>query len=127
MLDRYLRAIVEITRQARSETALQIKLEHLLSRLLADFDIPYQPFANETLKSQGLSQVDSTRPDSLFGHVVLDYKAPRLLITSGKELRKAQEQVERYLDSVTGKDHAEDAQRGAGVLWDGASLCFLPL
>ncbi|HCC58270.1 MAG TPA: hypothetical protein DEQ47_13630 [Solibacterales bacterium] len=64
MLEDYVQKIDAITRQARSETSLQIKLEYLLSELLALFEIPYEPSINETLKSQGLSQVDSTRPGS---------------------------------------------------------------
>jgi hypothetical protein len=96
LLEDYVQKIDAITRQARSETSLQIKLEHSLSELLAQFNIPYEPSVNETLKSQGLSQVDSTRPDSLFGHVVLDYKAPRLL-SADRELKKAKQQIEGYL------------------------------
>jgi len=95
----------------------------LLSELLAAFDIPYEPSVNETLKSQGLSQADSTRPDSLFGHVVLDYKAPRLLATP-KEFQKAKQQIEGYLDAVTGADHLVECQKWGGILWDGASLAF---
>lgn len=123
MLDEYVRKIAAITQKAGSETALQIKLEQLLSELLAAFDIPYDPSVNETLKSQGLSQVDSTRPDSLFGHVVLDYKAPRLL-TAPKEFQKAKRQIQGYLDAVTGADHSVECQKWGGILWDGASLAF---
>ena len=111
MLDQYVTQIEAITRQARSETGLQIKLETLLRDLLARFDIAYEPSVNETLKSQGLSQVDSTRPDSLFGHVVLDYKAPDLL-SAATEFAKAKQQIEDYLNSVTGRDHAVEAKSG---------------
>jgi len=123
MLEEYVQKIEAITRQARSESGLQIKLEQLLSELLGDFDIPYNPSVNESLRSQGLSQVDSTRPDSLFGHVVLDYKAPRLL-TAPREFQKAKRQIEEYLNSVTGPDHAGESQKWAGILWDGASIAF---
>src|SRR5882672_7895393 len=97
MLEQYVQRIEQITRDARSETSLQIKLEHLLAELLEHHGITYNPFVNETLKSQGLSQVDSTRPDSLFGHVVLDYKSPRLF-SSARELSKAKQQIEGYLN-----------------------------
>lgn len=123
MLDEYVKRIDAITLKAGSETALQIKLEQLLSELLAAFDISYEPSVNETLKSQGLSQADSTRPDSLFGHVVLDYKTPRLLATP-KEFQKAKQQIEDYLDAVTGADHLVECQKWGGILWDGASLAF---
>lgn len=39
MLEEYVQKIEVITRQAKSETGLQIKLEQLLSELLAHFDI----------------------------------------------------------------------------------------
>jgi hypothetical protein len=123
VLEHYVQKIAAITRQARSETSLQIKLERLLSELLWDFDIRYEPSVNETLKSLGLSQVDSTRPDSLFGHVVLDYKAPHLL-AAPKEFQKAKQQIEGYLDTATGADHTVECQKWAGILWDGACLAF---
>ncbi|HEX3948227.1 MAG TPA: N-6 DNA methylase [Steroidobacteraceae bacterium] len=123
MLEQYVGKIEAITRQARSETSLQIKLEVLLSELLASYDISYEPSVNETLKAQGFSQVDSTRPDSLFGHVVLDYKAPHLL-SSVKEFQKAKQQIEGYLNNVTSNDLLIEGQKWAGVLWDGASLSF---
>jgi hypothetical protein len=123
MLDKFVTEIETITRQARSETALQIKLEALLGNLLAQFDIAYEPSVNETPKSQGLSQVDSTRPDSLFGHVVLDYKAPHLL-SAVIEFAKAKQQIGDYLDSVSGGDHLVEAQKWAGILWDGSSIAF---
>lgn len=85
MLEKFLERFQEASDESRSETALQVRLEALLAELLSAYGISYKPSVNETLKSLGLSQVDSTRPDSLFGHVVLDYKAPRLL-SSAKEL-----------------------------------------
>ncbi len=123
MLEQYLERIKEITREARSETSLQIKLEPLLTELLGRFDITYKPSVNETLKSLGLSQVDSTRPDSLFGHVVLDYKAPGLL-SSPRDLAKSKQQIEGYLDSASGGANQQESVLWAGILWDGASLCF---
>src|SRR5271165_6743537 len=76
MLEQYVKRIERITLEARSETSLQVKLEPLLTDLLREFKITYKASVNETLKSLGISQADSTRPDSLFGHVVLDYKSP---------------------------------------------------
>jgi hypothetical protein len=123
MLGEYVERIRKITREARSETSLQIKLEPLLTELLVHFGVAYNPSVNETLGSLGLSQVDSTRPDSLFGHVVLDYKAPRLL-SSPRELSTAKQQIEGYLDSVSGGASRPEGLLWAGVLWDGACLCF---
>lgn len=122
VLEPYVKRIRQITSDARSETGLQIKLEALLAELLTEFGITYKPSINETLKSQGLSQADSARPDSLFGHVVLDYKAPNLL-SPARELSIAKGQIEGYLNAASG-GRAEDSLRWAGILWDGSSLCF---
>jgi len=71
MLEQFVERIAEITRKARSETSLQVKLEPLLTELLAGYGIPYEPAVDERLNAQGLSRVDSTRPDSLFGQGLL--------------------------------------------------------
>lgn len=123
LLEKYVQRIRQVTREARSEGSLQVSLEPLLVELLRHFGVAYRPSVNETLKSLGISQTDSTRPDSLFGHVVLDYKAPRLL-SSPKELSGAKEQIEGYLDSASGGPVREESLLWAGILWDGASLCF---
>lgn len=125
MLEEFVKQIAVITRKSKSEASLQIKLEAVLSEMLSLYGIEYQPSVNEALSSLGFKfkQVDSTKPDSLFGHVVLDYKAPNLLKKS-KELLKAKKQIVGYLDKVTGKDHTNEAQQWAGILWDGASLAF---
>jgi hypothetical protein len=123
MLQQFVEQIRQAVRVAHSETGLQIRLEPILVDLLGRFNVPYNPAANETLKSLGLSQVDSSRPDSLFGHVVLDYKTPGLL-SSPRELIAAKKQIEGYLD---GSSHGADwpeARAWSGILWDGESLCF---
>lgn len=112
--------IRRITEEARTEAALQVKLEGILADLLKAVGIDHEPAVNESLRSQGISQSDSARPDSLFGHVVLDYKAPRLL-SSPRELGRAKTQIEEYLQSTS---FLNEPQKWAGVLWDGASLCF---
>jgi len=76
--------IKRIAGTAGSEAKLQIGLEPLLKELLAIPGIRYNPVVNETLRSLGYSQVSSDRPDSLFGHVVLDYKNPGTLAVPQK-------------------------------------------
>lgn len=116
----YAARIRRITEDAHSESALQVKLEGVLADLLKAVGVDYDPAVNESLRSQGISQSDSSRPDSLFGHVVLDYKAPHLLSTP-RELERAKAQVEQYLQSTS---FLNEPQKWAGVLWDGTSLCF---
>lgn len=126
MLQPYLDRIRTITQSAEnSETKLQIGLEQILNEMLAEYQIPYDPTVDESLKAQGLSQVSSGRPDSLFGHVVLDYKAPGTLAVAS-QIPKVKEQIEGYLDDITsGHDQApEECEKWAGILWDGYYLIF---
>lgn len=123
MLSQYVESIRQAARQVRSEMGLQVRLEPILVEILGRFKIAYNPAVNETLKSLGLSQMDSSRPDSLFGHVVLDYKTPGLL-ASARQLSEAKTQIEGYLNvSATGASWPE-ALLWSGILWDGESLCF---
>jgi len=115
-----------IAETAGSEAKLQIGLEPQLKELLAAHGIPYNPVVNEALRKLGYSQVSSDRPDSLFGHVVLDYKSPGDLAVPQK-FAEAKEQIERYLNTVTGggpKFNPGECAKWAGVLWDGFHLAF---
>ena len=68
------------------------------------------------------------RPDSLFGHVILDYKAPGVLKTTAG-LRKAKEQVvEDYLNPACSRAEVfdpEEAEKWAGILLDGRNVTFV--
>jgi len=121
----YVKRINEATRKARSESKLEGELNQILKECLAEFGIAFDPHVNETLKSMGLSQVDADRPDGVFGHIVYDYKAPRVL-SSAKDLQEAKEQIERYLDGITGGHEAapEACANWFGYLCDGASLAY---
>ncbi len=111
-----------IAETSGSEAKLQIELEAKLKELLASNGIEYSPAVDESLKKLGFSRVSSGRPDSMFGHVVLDYKEPGLL-GNNTELEKSKTQIERYLNEVS-KDESEDASKWAGVLWDGFHITF---
>ena len=126
MLYSIVQRVRRIAETAGSEAKLQIELEPLLKGLLAARGIPYNPAVNETLRKLGYSQVSSDRPDSLFGHVVLDYKDPGVLAVPRK-LADAKEQIERYLNTVTGGGpsfNPEECVKWAGILWDGFHLAF---
>jgi len=125
-IKQYLKPIKEAVKKSRSETKLEIQLHQILKEILAEFGIKYDPYVNETLKSMGLGQVNADRPDGVFGHIVYDYKAPKLL-ESPHELQKAKKQIVKYLDGVTDGGHAsnpEECTMWAGYLWDGASFVF---
>jgi hypothetical protein len=115
-----------IAETAGSEAKLQIELEQQLKELLAAHGISYNPTVNETLRRLGYSQISSDRPDSLFGHIVLDYKRPGDLAIPQK-LAEAEGQIERYLNTVTDGGpsfNPEESAKWAGVLWDGFHLVF---
>jgi hypothetical protein len=118
--------VLRIAETAGSEAKLQIGLEPILQGLLAQHRIKYDPAVNESLTRLGFSQMSSERPDSLFGHVVLDYKDPGLLARP-QELAKAESQVESYLNEVTDGGpsfNPGESAKWAGVLWDGYHLTF---
>lgn len=126
-LSEYVQRIQKITKRARrSESKLEIGLSQVLKEMLGDFGIEYDPYVNESLKSMGLSQMNSDRPDGVFGHIVHDYKAPNLL-SKPTELKKAKNQIIKYLNAVTDGGHAtkpEECAKWIGYLWDGVSLFF---
>lgn len=122
--DSIVQRVHRIAETASSEAKLQTELEPQLKELLAAHGISYNPVVNETLRKPGYSQVSSDRPDSLFGHVVLDYKSPGDLGIP-QELAKAKEQIERYLNTVTDDGpsfNPGECAKWAGVLWDGFHL-----
>jgi hypothetical protein len=121
--------ILRAARQATSEAGLQFALDGILRQLLALYDVDYTPAINTRFAAVGLSEVSSDRPDSLFGHVILDYKFPGTL-ADAKRFADAKAQVNRYLDVAAGGGGAgggpaaPGAARWAGILWDGRHIAF---
>lgn len=117
--------IRNVANNARSEAKLEGELNQILKECLGDFGIAFDPHVNETLKSMGLSRVDADRPDGVFGHIVYDYKAPGTL-SSVKDLQSSKEQIESYLDSITGGHSVNPIACGNwfGYLCDGISFVY---
>jgi len=124
-LTEYVNRIKVVAETARSESKLEGEFNQILKECLADFGIDFDPHVNETLKSMGLSQIDADRPDGVFGHIVYDYKAPGVL-SSVKKLQKAKQQVERYLDRITGGHGSDstDCRQWFGYVCDGITLVY---
>lgn len=124
-LSEYIQQINKIAKTARSESKLEGEFNQVLKECLANFGIDFDPHVNETLKSMGLSQVNADRPDGVFGHIVYDYKAPKIL-SSAKEQNKAKKQVERYLDQITGGHDANspECRKWFGYVCDGITLLY---
>ena len=124
-LSTYVNEIAEAARVARTESQLEGELNHILKRCLHRFGVQFTPHVNETLKKLGLSQVSSTRPDGVFGHIVYDYKAPGTLVSPGR-LAAAKRQLEGYLDAITA-GHRTDAavcRKWFGYITDGRLLVY---
>lgn len=121
----YVSRIRTIASRARSESKLEGGVNQILKECLAEFGIDFDPHVNETLKSLGLSQVDSDRPDGVFGHVVFDYKRPGRL-SNPSDLQQAKSKLEEYLDTITGGHgaHATECLAWFGYLIDGLSLTY---
>lgn len=124
-LSTYILRIAEIAEKAKSESKLEGEFNQILKECLHEFGIPFDPHVNETLKSMGLSQIDADRPDGVFGHIVYDYKAPGVL-SSSKSLQEAKDQVERYLDRITGGHSAalDACAAWFGYVTDGRTLVY---
>ena len=124
-LSSYVNRIKVVARSARTESKLEGELNRILKDCLGEYGIDFDPYVNETLKSMGLSQVNASRPDGVFGHIVYDYKAPGVL-SSVKGLRDAKQQIEGYLDGITGGHAvaAEECGKWLGYVLDGMSLVF---
>lgn len=124
-LANYITRIEQIARKAKSESKLEGEFNQILKECLHEFGISFDPRVNETLKSMGLSQIDADRPDGVFGHIVYDYKAPGVL-SSVRDLQEAKNQIERYLDRITGgHNNAPDACAAwFGYVTDGRELVY---
>ena len=124
-LSHYVKRIAAITHSARSEAKLEGDFNHVLKDCLAEWGIDFDPHVNETLKSMGLSQVDASRPDGVFGHIVYDYKVPGTL-SSSSGLQAAKRQLEGYLDSITGghESAGPSCRKWLGYVCDGRTLAY---
>lgn len=124
-LSEYIARITEIACKAKSESKLEGEFNQILKECLHEFGIQFDPHVNETLKSMGLSQVNADRPDGVFGHIVYDYKAPGVL-SSLKDLKGAKDQIERYLDRITGghSDASDACVAWFGYVTDGRTFVY---
>ena len=124
-LSEYVERIKAIARTARSEAKLEGEFNQILKECLAEFGVNFDPHVNETLQSMGLAQVDASRPDGVFGHIVYDYKEPKSL-SSPRGLRAAKKQVEGYLDNITGghENNFSVCDRWFGYTCDGVTLAY---
>lgn len=124
-LNKYVTEIEKARKSSRSEAKLEGALNNIIKSCLAEFGVDFDPHVNETLKSIGLSQIDSKRPDGVFGHIVYDYKSASSL-SNPTVLKKSKEQIVDYLNSITGgHDHSkENCAKWFGYLCDAEAIAY---
>jgi len=124
-MERLAESINDTARRAGgSELKLQGEVDGCLRVVLAQFGIDYDPIVNQSLHR---SYAASGRPDSLFGHVVLDYKAPGKLRIPGALAEAKRQIIEGYLNPICTREGVLDPQEGpkwVGVLLDGYDVLF---
>jgi hypothetical protein len=81
--------------QARTEEDLRIRVSHCIEeKILKPLNIPFEGKYEYTLAS-------GKRVDALYGHVIIEYKAPGKLSTDS-DIQKVKEQVIKYIISEAG-------------------------
>ena len=111
-------------RSGSSEAQLQGEVDAHLRATLNRFGIDYNPEVNLGLRR---SYAAGGRPDSLFGHVVLDYKAPGVLATAGGFADARRQVVDDYLVPICTREGSLDlteSPKWVGVLLDGRQIAF---
>lgn len=107
-----------------SEAQLQGEVDAHLRATLAGFGIDYNPAVNQSLRR---SYAASGRPDSLFGHIVLDYKGPGKLSRPADLLQGKRQVVDDYLKPIctyAGELDVDRANKWVGILLDGRDIAF---
>lgn len=111
-------------RSGNSEAQLQGEVDGHLRSTLHRFGIDYNPQVNLGLRR---SYATGGRPDSLFGHVVLDYKAPGVLANAGGFADARRQVAEDYLLPICTREESLDLNecpQWVGVLLDGRQIAF---
>ena len=112
--------IEDITRKilssadAHSEMELQIKVEHILRNFFESQGIGYEPRHNIT--------VINGRPDTLYGHAIIEYKVPGTLNSKAK-LKAAVVEAQRNI-SESATQNKEDPVKYIGIILDGYKITF---
>ncbi|WP_441000757.1 N-6 DNA methylase [Fodinibius sp. SL11] len=122
-LEEYVKRIKKITDSGGSEAKLEGEVNQILKECLAEYDIDFDPNVNTSLSNLGLCQIDASRPDGVFGHIIYDYKSPNSL-NDTSTLKKSKQQLEGYLKSVTNEKEESNPNDWIGYLFDGNSIFY---
>jgi len=99
---------------ADSEATLQTDVEHILRSFFEKIGVEYEPQHNAT--------VIRGRPDTLYGHVLIEYKIPGAL-GSPRKIDAALEEVQKNIIETSTKNK-EESSKYVGIVLDGYSITF---
>jgi len=106
--------ILDIANQAKSETDLQIGVEHILRNFFDSLGVKYQPHHNIT--------VINGRPDTLYGRAIIEYKVPGTLASKSKLSAAIIEAQKNITESST--ENNEESSKYVGIILDGKKITF---
>ncbi len=118
--ERLARDIAKAAREARTEEDLKMRVEPLLGRVLREVGIDVEVAYERTTK------FTAKRIDAIYGHLIVEYKAPRKLSSPGSRAAVVR-QLQGYLREEAARHGDEEAflEKAVGVALDGVSLLFL--
>jgi hypothetical protein len=125
LIEEYVTQIKNIASHARTESKLEVEISQIFKNLLSEYSIIYDPKINESIKNSQRSISSTLRPDSLFGHVIMDYKLPGKL-SIPIEIGKSKLQIEQYLNNISAQESNSTYAREklSGILCDGFKFIF---
>lgn len=100
--------------RAKSETELQLEIEHILRNFFEKVGIKYEPHHNVT--------VVRGRPDTLYGRAVIEYKIPGTLRSKSKVESALSEVQNNILEAAS--SNKEDPSKYVGIILDGERITF---
>ncbi|MCW1304577.1 MAG: N-6 DNA methylase [Candidatus Parvarchaeota archaeon] len=107
--------ILKHASESRNEEELKIRVETTLRPILEKWGIQWASYEHR-------HEISGVRKDALYGHVIIEYKAPGKL-DNKNEFNKVKEQVKEYI-----KKEAVDEKyygRYFGVILDGKNIAFV--
>jgi len=117
--------IRRVAEEAHTEEDVRVGVEVLLRPILGQLGITYTPAYERHYRA--LLKGEGGQSDAVYGHAIIEYEPPRALRTE-RGLKRAQEQLERYLKAEAHGSAAktEDIlRRSVGIGLDGAHIFFV--
>ncbi|MEM5883132.1 MAG: N-6 DNA methylase [Candidatus Aenigmatarchaeota archaeon] len=107
--------IIKHASESRNEEELKIGVVKLLDPIIKEWEIPSPKYERRTI-------ISGAREDALYGHVIIEFKAPGKL-NNKNEFEKAKEQIKEYIR----KEAVDEKYYGRyfGVILDGNKIAFV--